>query len=71
MLTYYYFSMTIEEQIEHIHKTTKEDIDSLEPKDRLNYLDRITEYIRPKIQRTNFEPTIDKERRIKIEYEDS
>ena len=63
--------MTIEQQIEHIHKTTKEDIDSLEPKDRLNYLDRITEYIRPKIQRTNFEPTIDKETRIKIKYEDS
>ena len=58
--------MTIEEQIEYIHRTTKADIDALEPRDRLNYLDRIQEYIIPKIQRANFEPNIYKDTQIKI-----
>lgn len=61
--------MTIEEQIEHMNKTAKADIDALTSKDRLNYLASLTEFIRPKIQRSTFEPGTDDLPEITITYE--
>ena len=63
--------MNIEEALKLLEEDyVEQDIKALAPKDRLNFWQNLKEFTRAKIQRVNFEPLTDKDKRIKIVYGD-
>jgi hypothetical protein len=61
--------MTIEDQIKLMEGKAEEDILALTSKDRLLYLSNLMEFLRPKIQRSTWEPGTDDVPEITITYE--
>ena len=62
--------MDIEQALKLLETYVEKDIKELDAKDRLNFWQSLSEFHIPKIQRTNFEPTIDKDKRILIVYDE-
>jgi len=62
--------MNIDEALILLETYVEDDIKKLEPKERLNFWQALSEFKRAKIQRVNFEPLTDKDKRIKIVYGD-
>ena len=62
--------MNIDEALTLLETFVEEDIKNLESKERLNFWQSLSEFKRAKIQRVNYEPLTDKDKQIKIVYED-
>ena len=62
--------MNIDEALALLETYVEKDIKNLDSKDRLNFWQSLSEFKRPKIQRVNYEPLTDKDKQIKIVYED-
>ncbi len=60
--------MNIDEALKLLETYVEKDIKALEPRDRLNFWQALSEFNRPKIQRSTFEPLVDKDTQIKIVY---
>ena len=62
--------MNIDQALKLLETYVEQDIKDLEARDRLNFWQALSEFNRPKIQRANFEPNIDKDTQILIAYND-